>query len=59
MSTQDDFRLPPPPERPDCCAGGCAICVLEEYVEQMQAWEAECERLRKAWQDAAPPPPAT
>lgn len=40
-----DPVLPPPPERPDCCAGGCAICVLEEYLEEMQRWREECERL--------------
>lgn len=37
--------LPPAPDRPDCCAGGCAICVLEDYVDEMAAWRAECARL--------------
>jgi hypothetical protein len=43
-----EIELPPPPERPDCCAGGCAICVLEDYAEALQRWQAECARLRAA-----------
>jgi hypothetical protein len=38
-------NLPPPPERPDCCAGGCAICVLDEYLDEMQRWHEDCARI--------------
>lgn len=54
-------ELPTPPERPDCCAGGCAICVLDEYLDEMQRWREDCARIeaefaaRKAAQDAATP----
>ena len=48
----DDTGLPPRPERPDCCAGGCATCVLDGYFEDVQRWEAEVaaiqERRRRA-----------
>lgn len=37
--------LPPPPERPDCCFGGCAQCVLDDYTEAMERWHAEVEAI--------------
>tara|TARA_R110000787_G_scaffold201757_2_gene312505 strand:- start:56 stop:241 length:186 start_codon:yes stop_codon:yes gene_type:complete len=45
--TDLELKLPEPPERPDCCGGGCAICVLEDYVEEVQAWEKQCEEIRQ------------
>lgn len=42
----ENLRLPPPPERPDCCGGGCAICVLEDYVEELKVWEREVEQIK-------------
>lgn len=41
--------LPPPPERPDCCAGGCAICVLEEYLDELQQWREVCARIEQEY----------
>lgn len=47
--TPDDIDtllpLPPEPERPDCCNGGCAVCVLEGYPEEMAAWRQRCEEI--------------
>lgn len=37
--------LPPRPEPGDCCNGGCAVCVLEGYEEEVQAWERECAEI--------------
>lgn len=37
--------LPPRPERPDCCGGGCAVCVLDGYFEDVQCWEREVAAL--------------
>ncbi|MDP9139817.1 MAG: oxidoreductase-like domain-containing protein [Pseudomonadota bacterium] len=34
----DDLAYPPKPDRPDCCAGGCAQCVLDDYAEEMGRW---------------------
>lgn len=50
MSTTPDdidaqLPLPPEPERPDCCNGGCAVCVLEGYPEEMAAWRQRCEEI--------------
>lgn len=47
--------LPPEPERPDCCAGGCAICVLDDYFEQMQRWRAEVAAIEAARAERSPP----
>ena len=41
-------ELPPKPEMPDCCAGGCATCVLMDYADEMAAWRAECARIEAA-----------
>lgn len=43
----DELQLPPPPERPDCCNGGCAVCVLEGYPEEVEAWERTVAALRE------------
>lgn len=37
--------LPPEPDRPDCCNGGCAVCVLEGYPEEMAAWRQQCAEV--------------
>jgi hypothetical protein len=50
----EDDELPPPPERPDCCFGGCAQCVLDEYAEQMQRWQEQVDAIRKRRE--TPPP---
>jgi hypothetical protein len=51
-------ELPPEPERPDCCAGGCATCVLDTYYEEMQRWREQVEAIRaaRAAAETAPPP---
>lgn len=43
---EPDLKLPPRPERPDCCLGGCAVCVLEGYPEELERWEREVAALR-------------
>ncbi|MGQ0502846.1 MAG: oxidoreductase-like domain-containing protein [Panacagrimonas sp.] len=50
--TPDDADLPPRPERPDCCGGGCAVCVLDGYFEEVQQWEERVAALRKAREQA-------
>lgn len=40
-------NLPPPPERPDCCGGGCAVCVLDLYAEALRQWQEEVEALQR------------
>lgn len=55
--TATSIELPPEPERPDCCAGGCATCVLDTYYEEMQRWREQVEALlvaQRAAQDRAP-----
>lgn len=42
---QNDRILPAAPERPDCCGGGCAVCVLDGYAEEVERWEAEVRAL--------------
>lgn len=43
-----DEELPPKPERPDCCNGGCAVCVLEGYDDEVRRWEEQvAEILRR------------
>jgi hypothetical protein len=54
--TSTEPELPPPPERPDCCAGGCATCVLDVYFDEVQAWKAECARIQAAHSNTPPPP---
>ncbi len=51
-----DLDLPPEPDRPDCCAGGCAICVLEDWYLEMDAWRQKCREIRAAHAKAQEPP---
>ncbi len=37
---------PPFPEKPDCCLGGCAVCVLDGYTEEVEAWEKRVSEIR-------------
>lgn len=53
---QDDAEWPPRPERPDCCAGGCATCVLDGYFEDVQRWEAEVAAIQERRRQAAASP---
>ncbi|MGQ0528249.1 MAG: oxidoreductase-like domain-containing protein [Panacagrimonas sp.] len=46
--------LPPRPERPDCCGGGCAVCVLDGYFEDVQRWEREVSAILAAQTAPAP-----
>jgi hypothetical protein len=55
MKPTDAPELPPPPERPDCCFGGCAQCVLDDYAEQMALWQAQVDAIRRAGDSKAPP----
>ncbi len=45
---ENEPGLPPPPERPDCCFGGCAQCVLDDYTEAMARWQAEVDAIVRA-----------
>lgn len=45
MPLTDDPELPPPPDRPDCCFGGCAQCVLDDYAEQMRRWQEQVDAI--------------
>lgn len=40
---------PTPPEKPlpgDCCGGGCVMCVMDVYEQQLERYEAALA----AWQ---------
>ena len=37
--------LPPRPEPGDCCNGGCAVCVLEGFDEDLARWEREVAEI--------------
>jgi len=37
--------LPPEPERPDCCNGGCAVCVLEGFDDELELWRRACDEV--------------
>jgi len=44
-------ELPPkpqPPEPGDCCGGGCARCVFDQYEEDLQRWERQVEEINRA-----------
>lgn len=56
--TEQDLVLPPQPERPDCCLGGCAVCVLDGYQEEVERWEQEVAALRERAALHVPSPPA-
>jgi hypothetical protein len=43
---KNELVLPPEPERPDCCNGGCAVCVLDGFEDEVEAWRQLCDRLR-------------
>jgi len=47
MNTPPEPVLPPEPERPDCCGGGCAVCVLDGYFEELLRWRQQVEELRR------------
>ncbi len=58
MTPADRLAIPEPqfptrPERPDCCAGGCATCVLDGYFEDVQKWEQQVEEIRARHVSAA------
>lgn len=42
----DDADLPPFPEKPDCCFGGCANCVLDGYAEDVADWHKRVAEIR-------------
>lgn len=53
MTTPTDTpELPPEPDRPDCCNGGCAVCVLDGYAEEMHAWRRACAAILDAHRQA-------
>ncbi|HSW15503.1 MAG TPA: oxidoreductase-like domain-containing protein [Solimonas sp.] len=45
--TPDETDLPPYPDQPDCCNGGCAVCVLEGWPEEVAAWKQQVEEIRR------------
>ena len=50
MSATPAPELPPRPVAPapgECCGGGCARCVLDQYQEDLERWEREVERLTR------------
>lgn len=48
-----DDDLPPQPDMPDCCNGGCAVCVLDGWAEEVQAWRKQVEDIRRRRAEAA------
>ncbi|HVT37037.1 MAG TPA: oxidoreductase-like domain-containing protein [Nevskiaceae bacterium] len=48
-----DLTLPPRPERPDCCGGGCAVCVLDSWYDELERWERECAEILRRREQAA------
>jgi len=50
---EEDEGLPPQPEMPDCCNGGCAVCVLEGWPEEVQAWRLQVAEIRRQRAEAA------
>ena len=46
IPTGPEEPLPPRPEQGDCCNGGCAVCVLEGYDEEVAQWEREVEAIK-------------
>lgn len=44
---QPEPQLPPRPERPDCCGGGCATCVLDGYAEEVEQWQKQVDEIRR------------
>ena len=50
-----DEKLPPRPEMGDCCGGGCAVCVLEGYDEEVRRWELRVEEILKKRAQNLPP----
>jgi hypothetical protein len=49
----EDEDLPPQPDMPDCCNGGCAICVLDGWAEEVQAWRLKVAEIRRQRAEAA------
>jgi hypothetical protein len=48
-----DEPEPPFPEKPDCCFGGCAVCVLDGYAEEVAAWQQRVAEIRARREAAA------
>lgn len=46
LAASEDEDLPPYPDRPDCCNGGCAVCVLDDYAEEVNAWRRKVAEIR-------------
>jgi hypothetical protein len=55
VNGQADRDLPPPPERPDCCFGGCAQCVLDDYADQMARWQEQVDAILRAREASGAP----
>lgn len=51
-----DLHLPPRPERPDCCGGGCAVCVLDDYADELERWERTVAEIQQRRAAAGLPP---
>lgn len=48
---------PAPPEKPlpmDCCGGGCEMCVMDVYADQLERYQAALA----AWQARNPTRPS-
>ena len=49
----EEEPLPPRPIPGDCCGGGCAVCVLDGYQEEVERWEREVDDILKRRAQAA------
>jgi hypothetical protein len=55
QASEEEEPLPLEPYRPDCCNGGCAVCVLEGFDDEMALWRRACNEVlaRRAAKRAA------
>lgn len=52
-SPQEDESLPPRLQPGDCCGGGCAVCVLDGYQEELERWQRQVAEILKRRAEAA------
>ncbi len=54
--THEEEELPPFPEKPDCCFGGCAVCVLDGYEDEVRDWEQRVDAIKRRREERGLPP---